>query len=65
MLKRMTVTVTTEAFAPATGIANNTVQVPCSRAQLVGFALTAGRPWRLSGGGLDPVPVDTSGRFFV
>ena len=46
----MTVTVTTEAFAPATGIANNTVQVPCSRAQLVGFALTAGRPWRLSGG---------------
>lgn len=45
----MTVTVTTEAFAPGSGVANATAAATCSRVQLVSFAVTAGRPWLKSG----------------
>lgn len=58
----MTVTVTTEAFAPGSGVANATAAATCSRAQLVSFAVTAGRPWLKSGligwAGWGPAPAD-------
>jgi len=48
----MTITVTTEAFKPGSGVANATTTAVYSRVQLVGFAVRAGRPWLKSGLGV-------------